>query len=212
MYQAVLSNTHYGGTRGAVRTFAIEDVEEVLNEEGEDWEFDLETGQSDFETFITELKNFGPPMAKITAMIPFTKIDSSCECTNNPSNTVDNLTTYLRSYFDETTVYNNVFTAPNKFTNMLGYPNTNWSTISFCEGFSTCESHVDHSYAGNGYVHLNFNKGWYVYGGGIRVAELTTKNGDGEAYKTKYTYLEGVATDENSPYSFQELTSIKNTT
>lgn len=61
------------------------------------------------------------------------------------------------------------------------------------------------TYAGYGYLHFEMPSTYEVYGGGIRVRKIKTKNNDNEIYVTEYQYENGVASMEADRFEYPGL-------
>lgn len=61
------------------------------------------------------------------------------------------------------------------------------------------------AYTGNGFVLFETPIGYEVYGGGIRVKTISSKNTLNESYVKEYTYTDGVATDEADRFEYPRL-------
>ncbi len=61
------------------------------------------------------------------------------------------------------------------------------------------------AYGGNGYILFETTPGYEVYGGGIRVKQLKSKNNANEIYVKEYTYEDGVASNEMDRFAYPRL-------
>jgi hypothetical protein len=63
-------------------------------------------------------------------------------------------------------------------------------------------------YTGNGYIHFQLPVDTAVYGGGIRIKNITVKNGATDTYVQEYTYKEGVTPMEADRFAEEKQSSV----
>lgn len=181
-----------GGFRGPSKMYMINDISlPTSNEYGEDWGYKLEesaTVPSDF----TSLKNSAPVGTVKHVFIPFADHDNDLKYVNSGTFTFSGA---------ELTGIQNFYIAD--FANPTNYL-TAYSPDDILD-------ENDLKYTGNGYIHFDLPIGTSVYGGGIRVKSITTRNetsGATDAYVQEYSYSGGVTPMEFDRFGEEKLGNL----
>ncbi len=182
-----------GGFKGPSRIYMLRSVSGVSTSTlGTDWNIVLEDDVSDF----WDLINSPPSGTTRLVYVPFTTIaDDSCwnntdECKIWGSGTVTQSPKRVTGLTGSNHYTRNFTSNPTDWT-QESTPNTFYST-----GVSPPCGTRHLVYTGNGYINFDIPSGNSVYGGGIRVKKITTKNNSTEGYVTEYTYSVGVTPAE----------------
>lgn len=220
-YQKVIDNEVSGGTRGAAFIYRIKNADGVSTS----FDIDLEDGNGS-SNLLSELPNFTPSNIsglKTKICLPF----FHATCYNNASCvSYAGSTTHFKGFtFGECTSTLQTVSPGNPY-NVLGNVILPGSNIRYCytfndEDFYTGGANVpcctatsydpltidgySKAYSGNGFLMFETPPGYEVYGGGVRIKKLKTKNASNETYTTEYLYENGVATSEPGRFDYQVL-------
>ncbi len=179
-YEKVLSGT--GGFRGPSKMYALKSVSNPSGC-GQQWTFEMEEGAatiSDYDALRTS-----PPSGTVKkVLIPYIE-----QAVNNKH------ISYGTFNFSSSTVINQI---QEQYTSPI-------SSISYMpNGGFYCSSN-NFKYTGNGYINFQLPVGSAVYGGGIRVKSIVSKNGVNDSYTQEYLYYEGVTPMEADRFGEEKL-------
>lgn len=220
-YNRVIDNEVAGGVRGAAFIYRIQKADVV----GAGFDVTLEEGNG-AQNSLTEFLNLTPqniPGLKTKICVPYFQstcfndpacvdyisVGTSCnkgfifgDCTyntnvvaNNPYNLTGNIPIPANNIRNAFTFLDNEI-----YQGTSGMGSTT-SNAPSCDPLN--QAGFYHAYSGNGFVMCETPIGYEVYGNGIRVKRITTRNNVLEAYVTDYTYEDGVATNEMDRFSYQ---------
>lgn len=212
-YKYVLSGK--GGLKGPQKTFLIDNISSFdahsSNYYGRNFQFDIEDDNSGIQNLLTGTL---PSGSTKNILIPF-----RCLACTSANATYDNLAinittanhsiSYGSGHYSVTDL--NIYSKTNHaVTNGIdGYADltgTNFfggaGTPTYDEFYYTDNVNNHLKYTLNGFVQINFPRGYEVYGNGPRVKKIKVNNPSAsETFIKEYTYYDGVVTRENDRFN-----------